>query len=63
MSLARRPQPTGPAPNVVGEALDNTPFDDEPYTDDEREAVRLGRQDVKDGKVVTTAELRRRLGL
>ncbi len=45
------------------EALKNAPFDDETYTDEERETDDATREDVKCGNGLTTAELRRRLGL
>ena len=39
------------------------PADDEPETDEEREAVATARADVAAGRVRTTAELRRELPL
>jgi hypothetical protein len=49
-------------PSSLLEAL-RAPIDDEPYTDEEREAVRKAREDVRAGRVMSTDELRRRLGL
>lgn len=51
------------APRSLLEALRTAPFDDEPYTDEEREGVRKAREDVRAGRVMSTDELRRRLGL
>jgi hypothetical protein len=39
------------------------PDDDEPVTDEEREAVRAGREAYARGEYVTNDELKRRLGL
>jgi hypothetical protein len=42
-------------------ALSNAPVDDEPETDDEREATERARDDVREGRTVSHDELRRRL--
>ena len=39
------------------------PEDDEPVTDDDLEAIRLGREEYARGEFVTNDELKRRLGL
>lgn len=44
-------------------ALENAPLDDEPETAEERASVARARDDVKHGRVFTTAELKRSLGL
>jgi predicted transcriptional regulator len=45
------------------EALANAPYDDEPLTDEDIAAIKEGAADVKAGRVMTTDELRRSLGL
>jgi hypothetical protein len=44
-------------------ALANAPYDDEPQTDEEREAVAEGRAALDAGDYVTLDEVRRELGL
>jgi hypothetical protein len=61
-ALPSRPAPLPPADLVV-EALRAAPLDDESYTDEERSRVEEGRAAAKRGEVVSTAELKRRLGL
>jgi hypothetical protein len=41
--------------------LDAAPIDDEPLTDEERESLREGREDVAAGRVISTEDLRREL--
>ena len=55
MSVAPRPQPTGPA-RAVRDALENAPLDDEPYTDEERAADAEALEDMKRGNGVSMAE-------
>lgn len=43
-------------------ALEAAPIDDEPYTDDEKEAVAEAREEVKAGRIVLHDEIRRELG-
>ncbi len=45
------------------EALANAPYDDEPLTDEDIAAIEEGIADFKAGRVMTTDELRRSLGL
>lgn len=47
----------------VAAALANAPVDDEPVTPSDAEAIAEGERDVKDGRVVSEAELRVHLGL
>ena len=47
----------------VAAALAKAPMDDEPVTPSEAEAIAEGERDVADGRVVSEAELRARLGL
>ena len=47
----------------VAAALATAPMDDEPVTPGDAEAIAEGERDVKDGRVVSEAELRVRLGL
>jgi hypothetical protein len=42
-------------------SLFTAPEDDEPETDEERAAVAKAREDIAAGRVMTTAELRRKL--
>lgn len=42
-------------------ALTNAPEDDEPLTDEDREAIREGQEDVTAGRTYTTAEARKAL--
>ncbi len=44
-------------------ALAMAPYDDEPLTDEDREAIREGREDAAAGRVMSTDDLRRTLGL
>jgi hypothetical protein len=57
---SRPPQTT---PDAVLAALRAAPVDDEPLTDEDRAAIERGREDSRAGRVVTTDELRKRLGL
>lgn len=43
--------------------LDTAPLDDEPYTDEERAAVAEGWEDVRAGRVRSSGEVKRELGL
>ena len=52
-----------PPADPVASALAKVPMDDEPVTPAYAEAVAEGERDVKEGRVVSAAELRRRLGL
>ena len=47
----------------VTSALARAPLDDEPVTPSDAEAIAEGERDVADGRVVSAAELRVRLGL
>ena len=47
----------------VEAALATAPMDDEPVTPSEAEAIAEGERDVADGRVVSEAEVRARLGL
>jgi len=47
--------------SLVGR-LDAAPLDDEPLTDEDREAIREAREDFAAGRVVSLEELRRELG-
>jgi hypothetical protein len=47
----------------VGLALATAPLDDEPETDDERAAVDEAKADIAAGRVLTTEQVRRSLGL
>lgn len=51
-------QPRGPA-----HTLDNAPADDEPYTEEERAAVKEAWEDVHAGRVRSLADVKRELGL
>ena len=42
----------------LDELLDNAPIDDEPETDEEREAVAEAREELRRGEVVTSDEIR-----
>ena len=46
----------------VTSALAKAPMDDEPVTPADVEAIKEGERDVEEGRVVSAAELRRRLG-
>lgn len=52
-----------PPANPVTSALVKAPMDDEPVTPGDAEAIAAGERDVKEGRVVSAAELRTRLGL
>lgn len=41
--------------------LDAAPIDDEPLTDEERESLREGREDIAAGRVISMEDLRRDL--
>ena len=51
-----------PLADPVASALAKAPVDDEPVTPAYAEAVAEGERDVKEGCVISAAELRRRLG-
>ena len=59
MALAKRSQPVDP----VLIALENAALDDEPVTADECEAIERAKAEIRAGRVLSTAELRRNLGL
>jgi hypothetical protein len=42
--------------------LDGAPPDDEPLTDEDREALREAREDIAAGRMVSMDDLRRELG-
>jgi hypothetical protein len=63
MATASRPPRIEAPQSAALEALRRVPIDDEPTTDDDRAALAEGREAVRRGDVVTTAELRRQLGL
>jgi predicted transcriptional regulator len=44
-------------------ALNFAQLDDESETDEERQAVEEGKADIRAGRVLTTKELKRELGL
>ncbi len=52
-----------PLADPVLAALANAPYDDEPETDEEREAVAEARADLDAGNFVTLDEVRREFGL
>ena len=52
-----------PLADPVTSALAKAPLDDEPVTPEELEAIAEGENDVKNGRVISAAELRARLGL
>lgn len=43
-------------------AMRNAPVDDEPLTDEDRQAIEEGRQDIAAGRVVSNDQIRRILG-
>ncbi|HLZ71039.1 MAG TPA: hypothetical protein VKV26_14150 [Dehalococcoidia bacterium] len=47
----------------VRQRLLTAPFDDEPETEEEREAVAEAYEDLRSGRVISGAEARRELGL
>lgn len=47
----------------VRKALDAASVDDEAETEEEREAVKQGEDDISAGRTLTTDELKRELGL
>ena len=49
--------------DLVRRALDFAQLDDESETDEERQAVEEGKADIRAGRVLTTKELKRELGL
>ena len=51
-----------PLADPVASALAKAPVDDEPVTPAYAEAVAEGERDVKEGRVISAAELQRRLG-
>jgi hypothetical protein len=52
--------PTPPDP--VAWMLDNAPLDDEPLTDEEREALAESAADIAAGRTVSLDQLKRELG-
>ena len=54
---------TQPLDDPVTTALAKAPLDDEPVAPRDVDAIMEGERDVEDGRVVTAAELRERLGL
>ena len=52
-----------PLADPLAAALAKAPMDDEPVTATDAEAIAEGERDVKEGRVVSAAELRTRLGL
>lgn len=50
-------------PNPVTYALDNAPWDDEPLTEGEEEAIREAREDVAAGRRYSLEEVKRDLNL
>ncbi len=60
--MGQRAHSTPPTDPVL-EALANAPADDEPVTDEERRAVEEARAEAERGDVLTTAQLRRSLGI
>lgn len=44
-------------------ALDRAPIDEEPETEEERQAVEEGKADLQAGRVFTSEEAKRELGL
>jgi hypothetical protein len=61
-AVPSRPAPSSP-PDPAREALLQAPHDDEPTTHEDRRALDEGREAVRRGEGVTTAELTRLLGL
>ena len=55
--------PSTPPDDPVLQALKNAPLDDEPVTEEERLAIAEAREAIKRGEVMSTAELRRALGI
>jgi hypothetical protein len=45
--------------DALDELLDNAPIDDEPETDEEREAVAEAREEIRRGETVSLDEIRR----
>lgn len=62
MANAPHDPATKPPDPVLG-ALESAQADDEPETAEERALVEQARRSVANGDTLTTAELRRRLGL
>ena len=52
-----------PLADPVASALAKAPMDDEPVTPAYAEAIAEGERDAKEGRVISAAELRKRLGL
>ena len=52
-----------PCADPVTTALAEAPMDDEPVTPGDAEAIAEGERDFEEGRVVTAAALRARLGL
>lgn len=48
--------------DLLPHRLDGAPLDDEPLTDEDREALREGREDFAAGRVISMEDLRRELG-
>lgn len=59
----RRSAPDEAEGDPVLRSLMNAPLDDEPLTPEEEEAIAEAEEDIRLGRVVTSAELRRELGL
>lgn len=59
--LVRTAEPDEHTPGL--RHLDAAPFDDEPLTDEDREAIRRGREDHEPGRVASLDEVKRGLGL
>ena len=47
--------------DALDDVLDNAPIDDEPETDEEREAVAEAREEIRRGETVSLDEIRRDL--
>jgi O6-methylguanine-DNA--protein-cysteine methyltransferase len=45
----------------LDELLDNAPIDDEPETDEEREAVAEAREEIARGEVISAEEIKREI--
>lgn len=55
--------PTAPKLDPLVLSLINAPVDDEPTTAEDLEAIARAEEDIRQGRVLTTEELRRELGL
>jgi hypothetical protein len=66
MAIDRKKHPGTPGEaerDPVLHALMNAPIDDEPVTPDEEDDLAEAYDDLQAGRLLSTAELRRRLGL